>query len=143
MSNPPRRRQPPVCPPVQRRSRRPAVPRMRLPAHPRSGSTPKGTSGTSYTAFDGRLMRGSAACFCFLALVACVGRARGDEKQTCVNAAESAQRQRSGGRLREARASLLVCARAACPAIVRSDCVAWLAENEASEPTVVLRAQDE
>ncbi len=70
------------------------------------------------------------------------GRARADEKLACVAAADAAQQQRSAGKLRQARASLHICAREVCPAIVKSDCTQWLAEVEASVPTIVLRAQD-
>jgi hypothetical protein len=65
-----------------------------------------------------------------------------DEKLACVAAADAAQQQRSAGKLRQARASLHICAREVCPAIVRNDCTQWLSEVEASVPTIVLRAQD-
>ena len=76
------------------------------------------------------------------ALIAVPGRAVADEKIACVAAADAAQQQRSAGKLRQARASLHICAREVCPAIVKSDCTQWLAEVEASVPTIVLRAQD-
>jgi hypothetical protein len=63
-----------------------------------------------------------------------------DEKIACVTAAETAQQQRSEGKLRDARLSLHLCARDVCPALVRNDCTQWLTEVEASLPTVVLRA---
>jgi len=88
-------------------------------------------------------MRVAAVGSLTLALIGFAGRAWADEKQACVSAAESAQRQRSSGKLREARASLLMCSRPVCPAIVRADCTGWLADNEASLPTLVLRAEDE
>jgi len=68
------------------------------------------------------------------------GAARADEKVACVTAAESAQQQRSEGKLRDARLSLHLCAREVCPALVRNDCTQWLTEIEASLPTIVLRA---
>jgi hypothetical protein len=64
-----------------------------------------------------------------------------DDKVACVHAADAAQEQRSAGKLQDARASLHACAREACPALVRSDCTRWLAEVEASMPTVVIRAE--
>jgi len=69
-------------------------------------------------------------------------RALADDKLICVRAADVAQEQRTAGRLREARASLHTCAREICPALVRSDCTQWLAEVEASMPTIVIRAQN-
>jgi len=65
-----------------------------------------------------------------------------DEKAACVSAADAAQQLRSDGKLRDARAALLVCAREACPGIVRADCAQWLSEVEAAIPTLVVRAQD-
>jgi hypothetical protein len=69
-------------------------------------------------------------------------RALADDKLICVRAADVAQEQRTAGKLREARASLHTCAREICPALVRSDCTQWLAEVEASMPTIVIRAQN-
>jgi hypothetical protein len=66
--------------------------------------------------------------------------AHADDKLACVQAADAAQEHRTAGRLKESRASLHACARATCPALVRSDCTRWLAEVEASMPTIVLRA---
>lgn len=68
--------------------------------------------------------------------------AMADDKLTCVRAADAAQEQRTAGKLRDARSSLHTCAREVCPALVRSDCTQWLAEVEASMPTVVIRAQN-
>src|SRR5258706_6616344 len=68
------------------------------------------------------------------------GVAWADEKVACVTAAETAQQQRSEGKLRDARLSLHLCARDVCPALVRNDCTQWLTEIEASLPTIVLRA---
>jgi len=65
---------------------------------------------------------------------------RADDKIACVQAADMAQEHRTAGKLKEARASLHACARASCPALVRSDCTRWLSEVEASMPTIVLRA---
>jgi hypothetical protein len=72
--------------------------------------------------------------------MATTGVARADEKVACVTAAETAQQQRSEGKLRDARLSLHLCARDVCPALVRNDCTQWLTEIEASLPTIVLRA---
>jgi hypothetical protein len=89
------------------------------------------------------MLKGASACLLTTALLARGDRAFGaDEKLACVAAADAAQQQRSANKLRQARASLHICARDVCPAIVRSDCTQWLAEVEASVPTIVLRAQD-
>lgn len=86
-------------------------------------------------------MRTSAAiCLAATAWVATTGAARADEKIACVTAAETAQQQRSEGKLRDARLSLHLCSRDVCPALVRNDCTQWLTEIEASLPTIVLRA---
>src|SRR5882724_9585248 len=88
-------------------------------------------------------MRRRAALSVVLATLAVAPhRAHADEKIACVAAADVAQQQRSAGRLRQARVSLHICAREVCPAIVKSDCTQWLADVEASVPTIVLRAQD-
>jgi hypothetical protein len=68
--------------------------------------------------------------------------ARADDKVVCVRAAEAAQEMRTAGKLKDARTSLHVCAREACPPLVRRDCTQWLAEVDASLPTIVLRAEN-
>ncbi len=65
-----------------------------------------------------------------------------DEKEACVAASDQAQTLRDEGKFRRAREALLVCARDACPGIVRKDCEKWLADLDASYPTVVLGARD-
>jgi hypothetical protein len=63
-------------------------------------------------------------------------------KQQCVEAYEQTQSLRKSANLRSARDSALTCAQAACPAVVKKDCAAWLAELEQSLPSVVLGARD-
>lgn len=63
-------------------------------------------------------------------------------KQQCVEAYEQTQSLRKSASLRSARASALTCAQAACPAVVKKDCAAWLSELEQSLPSVVLSARD-
>lgn len=75
-----------------------------------------------------------------IAWAATASIASADEKVACVTAAETAQQQRSEGKLRDARLSLHLCSRDVCPALVRNDCTQWLTEIEASLPTIVLRA---
>ena len=68
--------------------------------------------------------------------------ARADEKETCVAASDQAQTFRDELKFRKAREALLTCARDACPGIVRKDCEKWLADLDASQPTVVVGARD-
>jgi hypothetical protein len=65
-----------------------------------------------------------------------------DDKQACVTASDEAQKLRDEGTLKQAREQLVLCAREACPGIVRKDCLQWLSEVEASLPSVVLSARN-
>jgi hypothetical protein len=65
-----------------------------------------------------------------------------DAIAACVAASTSGQRAQRSGALRSAQSSLLTCARAGCPAEVRSLCERLLTTVEASLPTVVLGARD-
>ncbi len=74
-------------------------------------------------------------------LLGCVATpAAADEKEVCVRAVEHAQNARLDGKLREARDGFVTCARAVCPAAIREDCTHWVAEVEASMPSVVFDA---
>lgn len=64
-------------------------------------------------------------------------------RNQCADAAEDAQRQRDDGNYHRAREQLLACARAECPALVRSDCDRWLLEVDREGPTVVLGAKND
>jgi hypothetical protein len=66
--------------------------------------------------------------------------ASADEKDTCVRAVERAQNARLDGKLREARDGFVTCARAVCPAAIREDCTRWVADVDASLPSVVIDA---
>lgn len=68
--------------------------------------------------------------------------ARADEKQTCVAAHEKAQRLRIDAKLRAAKEQLVVCSRPECPVIIRQDCAQWMAEVNASLPSIVIAARD-
>jgi hypothetical protein len=63
-----------------------------------------------------------------------------DDKDTCVRAVEHAQNARIDGKLREAREGFVICARAVCPAAIREDCTHWVADVDASLPSVVFDA---
>lgn len=62
-------------------------------------------------------------------------------KNQCFDAYEQAQRLRKDYKLRAAHAQLLTCAAESCPSFVRQDCSKWLAEVEASTPTIVVLAK--
>ncbi len=68
--------------------------------------------------------------------------ARASDKAECVAASESAQDLRGQSKLVEARAQLLVCARAVCPPVVAQDCAQWLKEVEVATPTLAISARD-
>ncbi len=75
-------------------------------------------------------------------LPASVARAQDDPtKAACLSAYEGSQVSRKSQALRAARQELLACASDACPAIVRTDCVQWLAEVEAAMPTLVVEGR--
>ena len=65
-----------------------------------------------------------------------------DEKEACVTASDQAQTFRDALKFKKAREALLTCARDVCPGIVRKDCEKWLADLDASQPTVVVGARD-
>lgn len=62
-------------------------------------------------------------------------------KRRCYAEYENAQVARQAGRLRDARAALVVCSNTACPAAVQTDCVTWLDQVTKSLPTVVFVAR--
>lgn len=76
-------------------------------------------------------------------LLTIAGPAYADDRNSCASAAEEAQTLRSESHLALARTKLLNCVRETCPAIVRKDCVQWLAQLDATMPTIVVRAQDD
>jgi hypothetical protein len=65
-----------------------------------------------------------------------------DDKAACVDAATKGQRFKDTHKLVEARDQLRICAAAACPAVVQTDCANWLAEVENALPTVVVTAKN-
>jgi hypothetical protein len=67
--------------------------------------------------------------------------ARGtDEKTTCVESYGNSQQLRRDHQLGRAREELRSCSRAACPALVRTDCIAWLDAVQAAFPSLAIRA---
>ncbi len=83
----------------------------------------------------------------FAAIAVCTAaastRAQPEMKEQCVASSEEAQALRRAVKLRAARERLVTCAQVECPAVVRKDCIAWLAEVDAALPTVVLQATTE
>lgn len=59
-------------------------------------------------------------------------------KSQCVDANTAGQAARLSGKLKEAREQLTLCGEAACPAIVRTDCIQRLDEIAKIQPTIVL-----
>lgn len=76
-----------------------------------------------------------------LAAVSLARPAVADTKADCAKAYEASQEQRSGGKLRAARESLVTCSQSACPAFIKKDCAKWLSEVEGAIPTVVFSAK--
>jgi hypothetical protein len=71
------------------------------------------------------------------------GTARGDmTKDQCIEANTEGQHLVLDGKLRAARAELESCAAAACPTIIRNDCVKRLDELNTLQPAVVFEAKD-
>jgi len=68
--------------------------------------------------------------------------AQAADKEACVKAFDSAQKNRSTKKLRAAKKDALVCVQEGCPAIVKKDCDAILSDVDASIPTLVLSAKD-
>jgi hypothetical protein len=64
-------------------------------------------------------------------------------KQECVSANESAQDLQRAGKLREARARLLVCVTEGCPGPVREDCAQRIEELDRVMPSLVFEVRDE
>ena len=71
----------------------------------------------------------------------CSVRAGADEIDRCLASHSQAQRSRRGGKLRESRTGLLVCARSLCPRVVRTECGRFLTEVDALLPAVVISAR--
>jgi len=84
-------------------------------------------------------MRRFALLLAFVPSLAVTPAAAADPR-TCIAAAEDAQLARYHGKLRAARDGFVQCARTDCPAAIHTDCARWLAEVDASLPSVVLGA---
>jgi len=60
----------------------------------------------------------------------------------CLSATESSLTLRNQHKLRDARAQLLICSAATCPADIRAECVRRVAEVNAAMPTIVFEVKD-
>jgi hypothetical protein len=89
-------------------------------------------------------MRRAAVLLAVVAAVAVsTSRAGADDKQQCLAASDQGQQMRDDGKYRRAREAFAACARDACPALVRRDCVKWLSDLEQASPSVVVGAKDD
>lgn len=77
-----------------------------------------------------------------LALCASAAPVRADSPPACAASYERAQRLRKSGALVEAHREAITCAQASCPAILRQDCVGWVAELDAAIPTVTVDVRE-
>lgn len=64
------------------------------------------------------------------------------EAATCTDSFASAQSLRDDGRLRAARAELLVCAQEPCPEVLRRKCREWLEVAAVDIPSLVVRVRE-
>lgn len=89
-------------------------------------------------------MRLVACAVALIAIAATPAGAFAQSKQECADAYVSAQVDRKGDKLLEARKKLAVCAAEACPDALRRDCVPWLAQVDRDLPklTVSLKGAD-
>jgi hypothetical protein len=89
-------------------------------------------------------MRRAAVLLAVVAMAALsTAHARADDKQQCLAASDQGQQMRDDGKYRRAREAFAACARDACPALVRRDCVKWLADLDQSSPSIVVGAKDD
>jgi hypothetical protein len=74
-------------------------------------------------------------------LSVCTAQARAaDETSACLASYERAQVSRRDHRLGRARDELRSCSRAACPSLVRNDCITWLDQVQTAFPSLTIRA---
>lgn len=70
--------------------------------------------------------------------------ARADEATAtrCIDAAKRGQEQRDRGELLASRATFAACGDAACPSVVKRECIHWLAEVDERLPGIIVSVQD-
>ena len=76
-----------------------------------------------------------------LALGLAARPALADDTDDCSRAYELGQRFRQQSKLLDARSELVVCAQDRCPAVLRKDCVGWLAEVTDAMPAIAIQAR--
>jgi hypothetical protein len=77
-----------------------------------------------------------------IVLASAGAQAQASSKASCFDAAEQAQLLRDRGDLVGARPGLITCASQVCPAVVRHDCLTWLAQVDAATPSLTFHARD-
>jgi hypothetical protein len=68
--------------------------------------------------------------------------ARADGTDACLAAYEKSQQLKQEGKLSASREQLVQCVQPTCPSLVKKDCSQWLAELDASTPTIIVNARD-
>jgi hypothetical protein len=77
----------------------------------------------------------------FVAVLLLTSSAHADD--VCLSSHADAQLLRKKHSLSAAAKSLRLCAQQSCPSLVQKDCIRWLSEVEAEQPTVIIVATDE
>jgi hypothetical protein len=67
------------------------------------------------------------------------GKPESSKRDSCIDAAEQGERLQASGKLLEARERFVTCGNSACPRVIQSECIKWLAKTEEAIPTVVVR----
>jgi hypothetical protein len=88
------------------------------------------------------LSRCGIALAALVAIGAAEQTARGDGTDACLAAYEKSQQLKQEGKLAASREQLVLCVQPTCPTVVKKDCSQWLAELDASTPTVIVNARD-
>jgi len=68
--------------------------------------------------------------------------AAASESDACIDAYEAGQQRRAAGQLVLAKRAFERCAARSCPAVTQPDCATWLAEIDATLPTIVIAVRD-
>ena len=68
--------------------------------------------------------------------------ASASESDACVEAYEDGQQRRAAGQFVAAKRAFERCAARSCPAVTQPDCATWLAEIDATLPTIVIAVRD-
>jgi hypothetical protein len=74
-------------------------------------------------------------------LFASTARAVDPQKAACIDAHERGQKLRLSGQWHAAKDQLVACAQSACPPPVQRDCVQWIGEIRAAQPSLIVLAK--